>query len=153
MSMGASTVLFAAGEDLPPSVRGITADCGFSSPAEILGHIIRKDFHLPPRLVLPLMDIWARILGGFSFYECDSRDTLARSKTPILFIHGKADRFVPCSMTEEGHRACASDKELYLVEGAGHGRSFLLDPEGLKKALTDFFRRNISEEFSLEDHT
>ena len=56
-------------------------------------------------------------------------------------------------MTEEGHRACASDKELYLVEGAGHGRSFLLDPEGLKKALTDFFRRNISEEFSLEDHT
>jgi fermentation-respiration switch protein FrsA (DUF1100 family) len=153
MSMGASTVLFAAGEDLPPNVRGITADCGFSSPADILSHIIHRSYHLPPRLVLPLMDIWAKLLGGFSFYECDSRKTLTRSKTPILFIHGKADRFVPCSMTEEGHRACASEKELYLVEGAGHGRSFLLDPEGLKKALTDFFRRNISEEFSLEDHT
>ena len=32
MSMGASTLLFAAGEALPPNVRGITADCGFSSP-------------------------------------------------------------------------------------------------------------------------
>ena len=55
-------------------------------------------------------------------------------------------------MTEEGHRACASDKELYLVEGAGHGRSFLFDPEGLTNALTDFFRRNCSNEFILEDN-
>ena len=117
MSMGASTVLFAAGEDLPPNVRGITADCGFSSPADILSHIIRRSYHLPPKLVLPLMDLWARLLGGFSFYECDSRDTLARSKTPILFIHGKADRFVPCSMTEEGHRAFAEGIIQYLNKG------------------------------------
>lgn len=38
-----------------------------------------------------------------------------------------------------------------------HSRRRMEDPdrdsEGLKNALTDFFRRNISEEFSLEDHT
>ena len=153
MSMGASTVLFAAGEDLPPNVRGITADCGFSSPDEILSHIIRKDFRLPPKLVLPLMEVWARLLGGFSFYECNSRDTLARSKTPILFIHGRADTFVPCSMTEEGFRACASEKELHLIDGAGHGRSYLLEPERLSNALKDFFIRNLSDDYSLEDNT
>jgi fermentation-respiration switch protein FrsA (DUF1100 family) len=147
MSMGASTVLFAAGEDLPPNVRGITADCGFSSPAEILSHIIRRDFHLPPKLVLPLMEVWARMLGGFSFYECSSETSLARSKTPILFIHGKADTFVPCSMTEKGFRACVSEKELHLIEGAGHGRSYLYEPERLSAALTDFFKRNLSEEY------
>ncbi len=152
MSMGASTVLFAAGEDLPPNVRGITADCGFSSPAEILSHIIRRDFHLPPVLVLPLMDLWARALGGFSFYECHTRDTLARCKTPILFIHGKADTLVPCPMTEGGFDACASEKELHLIEGAGHGRSYLYEPERLEKALLDFFRRNLSDEFTLEEH-
>lgn len=151
MSMGASTLLFAAGEDLPPNVRGITADCGFSSPAEILGHIIRRDYHLPPKLVLPLMEVWARILGGFSFYECDSRATLARSKTPIVFIHGTADTFVPCSMTRSGHEACVSDKELHLVEGAGHGRSYLYEPEGLTRALVDFFNRNLSDQYILEE--
>lgn len=153
MSMGASTVLFAAGEDLPPNVRGITADCGFSSPADILSHIIRRDFHLPPRLVLPLMDVWARTLGGFSFYECSTRDTLARSKTPILFIHGRADDFVPCPMTRAGFDACASEKEIHLIEGAGHGRSYLYEPERLQKALTDFFRRNLSDEYILEEPT
>ena len=149
MSMGASTVLFAAGEELPPNVRGITADCGFSSPAEILAHIIRRDFHLPPRLVLPLMEVWARTLGGFSFYECNSRETLSRSKTPILFIHGKADDFVPSYMSEFGFAACASEKEILLVDDAGHGRSYLYEPERLRNALTDFFKRNLSEEYTL----
>ena len=149
MSMGASTVLFAAGEELPPNVRGITADCGFSSPAEILSHIIRRDFHLPPKLVLPLMEAWARILGDFSFYECDSRETLSHSKTPILFIHGKADDFVPSCMSEFGFAACASEKEILLVDDAGHGRSYLYEPERLRNALTDFFKRNLSEEYTL----
>ena len=149
MSMGASTLQFAAGEEFPHNVRGITADCGFSSPAEILAHIIRRDFHLPPKLVLPLMEVWARILGGFSFYECDSRETLSRSKTPILFIHGKADDFVPSCMSEFGFAACASEKELLLVDDAGHGRSYLYEPERLRNALTDFFKRNLSEEYIL----
>ena len=153
MSMGASTVLFAAGEELPPNVRGITADCGFSSPAEILGHIIRKDFHLPPKLVLPLMEVWARALGGFSLWQCHSRDSLARSKTPILFIHGKADTFVPCAMSQSGYDCCASDREIHLVEGAGHGRSYLYEPEKLTRALVDFFNRNLSDDYILEEST
>lgn len=148
MSMGASTILFAAGENLPPNVRGISADCGFSSPAEIMGHVIRKDFHLPPKLMLPLVGFWSKILGGFSLWECDSRKTTARSKTPILFIHGKADSFVPCHMSQAGYDACGCEKQLILVEGAGHGRSYLLEPELLSRTLVDFFERHISPEYS-----
>ena len=151
MSMGASTLLFAAGEDLPPNVRGITADCGFSSPAEILGHIIRQDYHLPPKLVLPLMEVWARVLGGFSFYECDSRKTLARSKIPVVFIHGTADTFVPCAMSQAAYDACAAQREIHLIEGADHGRGYLFEPDRLTKALVDFFNRNISDQYRLEE--
>lgn len=150
MSMGASTLLFAAGDDLPPNVRGISADCGFSSPKDILSKIIRERYHLPPALVLPLMDVWARVLGGFSFYEMDSRKTLAKARVPILFIHGKADHFVPCAMTQAGYEACMSDKELHLVEGAGHGRSYLFALDELTAALVDFFNRNLSPEYSKE---
>ena len=150
MSMGASTVLFAAGEDLPPNVRGITADCGFSSPAEILEHIIRRNYHLPPKLVLPLMEVWARTLGGFSLYECDSRKTLARTKVPVILIHGTADTIVPCSMSQAGYDACSSQREIHLIEGAGHGRGYLFEPERLTNALIDFFNRNISDEYRME---
>ncbi len=146
MSMGASTVLFAAGEPLPPNVRGIVADCGFSSPAEILGHVIRRDFHLPPKLVLPLMNIWSRRLAGFDLWECNTRQTLARAQVPVLMIHGKADTFVPCHMSRTGYDACRAPKELVEVEGAGHGRSFQFDPDGVTRALVDFFNRNLSDD-------
>ncbi len=150
MSMGSSTILFAAGEDLPPNVRGITADCGFSSPAEVLSHVIRQDYHLPPRLVLPLMEVWARALGGFSFYECSTRDSLSRCKTPVLFIHGTDDSFVPCAMSQSGYACCTSEKEIHLIRGAEHGRGYLCEPERLTKALTDFFNRHISDEYLQE---
>ena len=36
LSMGAATVLMAAGLELPSNVKGVMADCGYSSPKEIL---------------------------------------------------------------------------------------------------------------------
>lgn len=143
MSMGAATVLYTAGEDLPDNVVGITADCGFTSPAEIIGRVIRKDFRLPPKPVLPLLNLYTRLFAGFSLWECDSRKTGKLAKTPILMIHGKADDFVPCHMTEESFAAYAGPKELITVEGAGHGMSYMTDPARVRTALTDFFDRNI----------
>lgn len=144
MSMGAATVLYTAGEALPENVRGITADCGFTSPADIIGRVIRRDFHLPPKLVLPLMDLYTRLFAHFSLWECDSRKTGKAAKTPILMLHGRADDFVPCHMTEESYAAYAGPKELITVENAGHGMSYMVDPVRVRAALTAFFDRNIT---------
>lgn len=144
MSMGAATVLFTAGEELPDNVRGITADCGFTSPAEIVGRVVRRDFRLPPKLVLPLLELYTRTFAGFSLWECDSRKTGKLARTPILMLHGKADDFVPCHMTEESFEAYAGPKKLICVEGAGHGMSYMTDPIRCRAALTAFFDRNIT---------
>ena len=47
LSMGASTVLFLADEELPTNVKGIIADCGFTSPWEIISCVFRNVTHLP----------------------------------------------------------------------------------------------------------
>lgn len=146
MSMGTATVTFAAGEELPDNVRGITADCGFTSPYDILLHVGTKTAGSWVRLLMPAVDLWARILAGFSLRECESPKTLARAKVPILMIHGTADDYVPCHMSQAGFDACASEKELILVDGAGHGTSFLKDRARLEPILLDFFQRNITSE-------
>lgn len=138
MSMGTATLLFAAGEKLPDNVRGITADCGFSSPAEILAITATKMFHFPGKILLPFVEVFSRTLAGFSVWECNSRKTLKRAKVPILMIHGLADDFVPCWMSQVGYAACASEKRLYLVEGAGHGMAYLMDKPRLRPALISF---------------
>lgn len=144
MSMGAATVTYAAGETLPENVRGITADCGFTSPADIIGRVIRTDFHLPPKPVLPLLELYARLIAGFSLFQCSSAQSGRSAKTPILMIHGKADALVPWQMAQAGYDAYAGEKELILVEGAGHGMSYLTEPERLTCALIRFFERNLT---------
>ena len=46
--MGCATTLMAAGLDLPDNVKGIIADCGFTSPWDIIKHVAKERFHLPP---------------------------------------------------------------------------------------------------------
>ena len=48
ISMGASTVLMAAGEPLPSNVVGVLADCGYTSARAIIVKVCRQ-LHLPPQ--------------------------------------------------------------------------------------------------------
>ena len=139
ISMGAATVLMAADLELP-KVAGIMADCGFTSPRAIIKKVI-GDMHLPTWPILPLMNLWCRLLGRFSQTEYSTLQSLAQAKYPILFVHGKADDFVPCSMTEESYAACSGDKELVLVGNAGHGLSFLIERERCQAAARAFMER------------
>ena len=145
LSMGASTVMYLADEPLPDNVAAIIADCGFTSPKEIIGSVFKKVTHLPPMIAIWATDIFSRIVAGFSLNEKDSRRTLAKNKLPILLVHGKDDDFVPCRMTEEGYEACAGNKKLLLVDGAGHGVSFLKNPDGYSALIVEMLNRVINK--------
>ena len=137
VSMGAATVMMAAGEDLPDNVVCVMADCGYSSPKDIICKVIR-DMHLPPRLVYPFVRLSARLFGGFDLEETSPMEAVKRSKTPIIFIHGDADDFVPCDMSRALYEACTCRKKLAEIRGAGHGLAYPADPTGYLDALRDF---------------
>jgi fermentation-respiration switch protein FrsA (DUF1100 family) len=115
LSMGASTMLYLADKDLPENVKGIVADCGFTSPKEIVSQVFRAVTHLPAVPSIWVAELCARFFADFSLYECDTRKVLQNSRLPVLMVHGTGDDFVPCRMTEEGYQACTSEKELLLV--------------------------------------
>ena len=77
ISMGAATVLLSLGTDLPENVKGVVADCGFTSPWEIVRHVAKRDFHLPAFPLLYLLDLVCRGIAGFSLKEADTRKALA----------------------------------------------------------------------------
>ena len=145
LSMGASTVMYMADEALPANVKGMIADCGFTSPYDIIGKVFHSVTHLPAWPFLWATDLCARIFAGFSLKEKDTRKTLQGGKYPIILAHGLSDDFVPCEMSQEAYDACTSPKELLLVEGAGHGYSFLKDRERYTQTVTAFLQRNLEE--------
>lgn len=138
ISMGASTVLMAAGEELPDNVIGVLADCGYTSARDIIQVVIRQ-MKLPPKLSYPFVKLGAKLFGHFDLEANSPREALKQAKVPVIFFHGEDDDFVPCSMSRENFEACASRKRLVTIPGAGHGLSYPVDPEGYLDALREFF--------------
>lgn len=147
ISMGAATVLMAAGEDLPENVRCVVADCPFSSPKEIIQTVMRS-LKLPVWLLYPLAKLSARIYGGFDLEETSATEALKKSKIPILFIHGDDDRFVPCHMGQACYDSCMSEKQMFLVKGAGHGLSHCVDAKGYAETVYGFLDRVLGRKVS-----
>ena len=138
ISMGASTVLMAAGYPLPPQVKGVLADCGFSSAKAIIRKVIAQ-LNLPPNLAYPFVWLGARLFGGFDLESFCAAKAVKHATVPVIFFHGEEDAFVPTEMSKENFDACASRKVLVTTPGAGHGLCYPVDPEGYLKALRDFF--------------
>lgn len=138
ISMGASTVLMAAGKPLPPQVVGVLADCGYSSAKEII-RVVIKQLKLPPALAYPFVKWGARIFGHFDLEETSPIDAAPRITKPTILFHGEADAFVPCEMSRAVYDAIKVRKQLVTVQGAGHGLAYPVAAEQYLDALADFF--------------
>jgi len=138
ISMGAATVMMAAGEDLPENVIGVLADCGYSSPKEIILKVI-GEMGLPPKLSYPFAKLAARLFGHFDLEETSPVEALKKCKVPVIFYHGEADDFVPCDMSRACFNACTSRKQLVTIPGAGHGLSYAVEPDTYVQTLKEFF--------------
>lgn len=140
ISMGATTVLMASGGELPKTVRGIIADCGFTSPHAIWKHVAESNLKIPYGLYSAAANdlCMRKIKAEANSYS--TTEALAENKIPVLFIHGTDDCFVPIEMTYENYKAAVAVKRLFIVPGAEHGTSYLEDKEGYEKAIKKFWR-------------
>lgn len=138
VSMGAATVLMATELPLPENVVGVIADCPYSSPRAIIRKVI-GDMRLPAFAAYPLVCLGARLYGNIEgLSEEGAVKAVAHAKVPILLIHGEADHFVPCDMSREIAKACASPVRLETFVGAEHAMSYMTDGERYRRISIDF---------------
>lgn len=138
ISMGASTVLMAAGKPLPNNVKGVLADCGFTTAKDIILHVARQ-IHLPARFLYPFAKLGARLFGGFDLEAYSALEAMKTCQVPVIFFHGEIDDYVPCFMSQLNYEACASSKKLVLIPGAGHGLSYPVSPDQYILEVYSFF--------------
>lgn len=144
LSMGAATVLMAAGLDLPENVKGIMADCGYSTPRDILCSVIQS-MKLPVKPVYFFIRLSAILFGGFDPDSASANEALKKCKIPVLFIHGEGDSLVPCEMGKANYEACIAEKEIFLVPKADHGMSYLHDAKKYMDVTKTFIRRSFEK--------
>ncbi len=138
MSMGATTVLLAGGRELPENVKGIVADCGFTSPTEIIKSVSERFLKIKSGFLLPFINICCRVFGRFSIYGVSTEESMKNCKIPVLLIHGEKDTFVPCEMSHRAFKCCNDKCRLVTVENAYHAMSFLVDEDKITEEIKKF---------------
>lgn len=140
VSMGAATVLMAGELEMPESLAGVIADCGYTTPREELTHVVANMLHANPFPAVPVVLRMAKTVGRFDLDAASATRGAAGWKVPVLFAHGTSDTFVPSWMGEENFMTCNAPKDILLVDGAEHGLSYLVNPQTYKTKLSHLFR-------------
>lgn len=143
VSMGAATVLMTSGEHLPPQVKVIVEDCGYTSAKAEFTYQLKGIFGLPAFPIIPIASLIARIRAGYTLGEADALSQIAKSDIPTMYIHGDQDTFVPSRMVHELYGAAKAEKELYIVPGAGHGGAASVAGEYYWNRVEGFIHRYI----------
>lgn len=145
VSMGGATVLMTSGEDLPPNVKAIISDCAYTSVKDQLEYQLKRMYHLPSFPILQSTSLLTKIKAGYFFGEASALDQVKKSKTPILFIHGDEDSFVPYEMVNRLYESCASEKDIFIVPKAQHGTAYRDDRDGYEKKVTEFINKYVEK--------
>ena len=146
-SMGASCALMLNGLNLPENIVCLISDCAYSDSVTMFRKQLRDWFSLPDLGFISSARLWLRIRGGYDLKDASALNEVAKGSVPTLFIHGDQDRIVPVEAAGELYEAsCASEKELLIVEGAGHVQSCYKDPETYYTKIFDFIGKYISFE-------
>jgi len=138
VSMGGATMEMLSGESLPPQVKAIIADCGYSSIEAELTYLLKRQFHLPKYPIEPLVSTISKRRLGYYLGDVTATDQLKKNKRPILFIHGEKDVYVPVGMAYENYAATHAAKQLWIVKNASHAESFWINPTRYQAHVEEF---------------
>lgn len=144
VSMGGATVMSVSGEELPANVKVIVEDCGYTSVSDVFTYQLDDQFGLPEFPVIPAANTVTKIRAGYDLYQASALSQVAKSSTPMLFIHGDQDTFVPFEMVNQVYEAAGVEKEKLVIPGAQHGDAVKVNPKLYWETIWNFVSHYIS---------
>ena len=144
ISMGASTILMASGQDLPSNVKAIISDCAYTSAYDVFAYEFKTYLNTPSFPIVDFTSLVTTLRAGYSLKDASAINEVKKSKTPTLFIHGDSDKIVPYNMMNELYDAATCEKEKLLVENGEHGSSDLADYKTYWSTVHNFLNKYIN---------
>lgn len=137
VSMGGSTVCQMASR-VPPQVKLAVADCPFAGAIDEFADAAKGAGVTLPKAVINVFNGINKALAGFDLKDTDVRRSVQSSRVPMLFVHGDSDTLIPIKTCLELYKLCTAEKEMFIVEGAKHAQSVVVNEGGYHKKLDEF---------------
>lgn len=144
-SMGAATtLLLSCRKSLPENVFACISDCAFESAERMAGEKIWEWLHILPHPIMDTAKLFLVLRGGYPLNMAAPIRYIKNSTLPTLFIHGTDDRFVAVDNVYHLYEAAKMpEKELFIVEGAGHAQAQEKDPDAYFEKVFAFIAKHL----------
>ena len=145
-SMGAATALMVTGEEtLPNNVKAVVSDCSYTDAYAMFSEKIGEWFGLPSFPFVDSACLVLRLRGGYNLKDASALEAVTKSSTPTLFIHGEEDAMISVNMSRQLYEAQAGQKELLIIENAGHAQSQDKDPDTYYGTIRAFLNKTLAK--------
>jgi fermentation-respiration switch protein FrsA (DUF1100 family) len=146
-SLGAVTALLQAKLDQSEkNVNFYVVDSPYSDLWELMNIKLSSDLKLNFQPAAAFILFYANIVAlkqsNFSLYAVSPITAISDIKTPIMFIHGSNDTFIPASMSLELYLRKKGPKGIYISPGAEHAMSYFTNKEEYTTKVKQFLMEN-----------
>lgn len=138
-SLGAASSMLALGED--DRFAFCVENCGFADLGQLLEYLCKKLLHIPKKMS-HLASVACKLRYGYRLDEILPVEAIQKNnKTPILFIHGKKDDFIPPEHCDRLYQASQAQKEIVYFEDAIHAQSYESDRDRYCVVVEEFLKK------------
>lgn len=144
-SMGGGVVIQNLAID--PRIKFCIADCAYSDISILMKHQLKRRYNnlVKVPFLLEWVSFITKIRAGWTFKDVSPIRALENVETPILFIHGENDDFVPTSMSKEMYSVKKGIKDIYIAPNAGHAQAYWNNKQEYDNKIGKFLEKIIGE--------
>ncbi len=124
-SLGSGIGLMYAAMDQRPAF--FILDGPIADLEELLSYRLKKDFGLPSFPLINLASLASRLRGGMFVSDVSPIKEIFRVASPVFYIHGEADAYIPPDHSRRLYEKTLSKKRLWLCPGAEHSKSVIVN--------------------------
>ena len=129
--MGAASAIMALSKN-NNGVLALIADSSFAK----LSEIIHRKSHVLTPFIIKFMN-----LKNVDVTKSQPINYVDKLSMPVFFIHGDQDTLVSSEDSRCLFEKAKEPKELWIVKGGEHGRSYFVDKKEYSKRILDFLNR------------
>lgn len=142
VSMGGTAVCMTAGLNLPSNVVCGISDCAFANVYDQIQYVFMKKESKLKKHILSIFYKYMKRVYYFDMKNADAMISLQSCKIPMMFIHGKDDDYVPVENAMKlAGKIPDFRKSVYLVDGAGHALSYVVNPMRYEFKVREFLKK------------
>jgi pimeloyl-ACP methyl ester carboxylesterase len=140
-SLGAAIAIGAASADTDRHIRGIVADSPYADLKEVASRYVTAFGAIPKAVAWPARTVTfatVRAMHGIEFESRNPADWARGVTCAVFLIHGKSDKTIPYKHGKQILERLHTNKELWLVDGAGHTEAFSSLPAEYVRRVFNF---------------